>query len=165
MSALWAVLGFIVLQRLAELALAARNARRLRARGAVESGRQLAADECIPVDLRLLQDRERRCELRAREVLLDRRLVLQPPVIDLFRDAYDEFVDLLAVLILEVRVSFRHLRVGIAQLALIVELLRESLDARVVRVLGRSFLPRATCLTLSRLECLVDRGGQFRSLR
>ena len=38
MSALWAVIGFIVLQRLAELALAARNGRRLRARGAVEAG-------------------------------------------------------------------------------------------------------------------------------
>ena len=38
MSALWAVIGFIALQRLAELALAARNARRLRARGAVEAG-------------------------------------------------------------------------------------------------------------------------------
>ena len=38
MSALWAVLGFIALQRLAELAVSARNARRLRARGAVETG-------------------------------------------------------------------------------------------------------------------------------
>lgn len=38
MSALYAVVGFIVVQRLAELALAARNTRRLRARGAVEAG-------------------------------------------------------------------------------------------------------------------------------
>ncbi len=38
MSALYAVVGFIVLQRLAELAYAARNTRRLRARGAVEAG-------------------------------------------------------------------------------------------------------------------------------
>ena len=38
MSALYAVIGFIVAQRLAELVLAARNTRRLRARGAVEVG-------------------------------------------------------------------------------------------------------------------------------
>ncbi len=38
MSALYAVVGFIVAQRLAELALATRNTRRLRARGAVEAG-------------------------------------------------------------------------------------------------------------------------------
>lgn len=38
MSALYAVVGFIVVQRLAELALATRNTRRLRARGAVEAG-------------------------------------------------------------------------------------------------------------------------------
>jgi len=37
-SALYAVVGFIVAQRLAELALATRNTRRLRARGAVEAG-------------------------------------------------------------------------------------------------------------------------------
>ena len=38
MSALYAVVAFIVIQRLAELAYAARNARRLKARGAVEAG-------------------------------------------------------------------------------------------------------------------------------
>lgn len=38
MSALYAVVGFIVVQRLAELAVATRNTRRLRARGAVEVG-------------------------------------------------------------------------------------------------------------------------------
>ena len=38
MSALYAVLGFIVVQRLAELVLATRNTRRLRARGAIEVG-------------------------------------------------------------------------------------------------------------------------------
>jgi methyltransferase len=36
LSALYAVLGFVVLQRTAELGYAARNTRRLRARGAVE---------------------------------------------------------------------------------------------------------------------------------
>lgn len=39
MSLLHAVLALVVLQRLAELALAARNTRRLRAQGAVETGR------------------------------------------------------------------------------------------------------------------------------
>ncbi len=38
MSALYAIVGFIVAQRLAELALATRNTRRLRARGAIEAG-------------------------------------------------------------------------------------------------------------------------------
>ncbi len=38
MSALYAVVGFIVAQRLAELARATRNTRRLLARGAVEAG-------------------------------------------------------------------------------------------------------------------------------
>ena len=38
MSALYAIVGFIAAQRLAELALATRNTRRLRARGAVEAG-------------------------------------------------------------------------------------------------------------------------------
>ena len=38
MSALYAVVAFIVVQRLAELAYSARNARRLKARGAVEAG-------------------------------------------------------------------------------------------------------------------------------
>jgi methyltransferase len=37
-SGLYAVVGFLVLQRLAELAFAARNTRRLKARGAVEVG-------------------------------------------------------------------------------------------------------------------------------
>jgi methyltransferase len=37
-SALWALVGFIVAQRLAELAYAARNTRRLKARGGVEAG-------------------------------------------------------------------------------------------------------------------------------
>ena len=38
MSAVYAIIGFIVVERLAELAFAARNARRMLARGAVESG-------------------------------------------------------------------------------------------------------------------------------
>ena len=38
MSALYAVIWFIVVQRLAELAYASRNTRRLKARGAVEAG-------------------------------------------------------------------------------------------------------------------------------
>ncbi len=38
MSALYEIVGFIVVERLAELAFAARNARRMLARGAVESG-------------------------------------------------------------------------------------------------------------------------------
>jgi methyltransferase len=38
MTALWWLLGFVVLQRLAELAYARRNERRLRADGAVEHG-------------------------------------------------------------------------------------------------------------------------------
>ncbi len=38
MSALYALVGFIVAQRLAELAYAARNTRRLKSRGAVEAG-------------------------------------------------------------------------------------------------------------------------------
>ena len=38
MSALYAIAGFIVAQRLAELAYSARNGRRLRARGAIEAG-------------------------------------------------------------------------------------------------------------------------------
>ncbi len=38
MSGLYAVVGFIVLQRLGELVLSARNTRRLRDRGAVEAG-------------------------------------------------------------------------------------------------------------------------------
>ncbi len=38
MSALYAVVGYIVVARLAELAYAARNSRRLKARGAVEVG-------------------------------------------------------------------------------------------------------------------------------
>ena len=38
MSTLYAIIGFIVLERLAELAFAARNTRRLEARGAVEVG-------------------------------------------------------------------------------------------------------------------------------
>ena len=38
MSALYAIVGFIIVERLAELAFAARNARRMLARGAVESG-------------------------------------------------------------------------------------------------------------------------------
>lgn len=38
MSGLYAVVGFLVLQRLAEITFAARNTRRLKARGAVEAG-------------------------------------------------------------------------------------------------------------------------------
>ncbi len=38
MSPVYAIVGFIVVERLAELAFAARNARRMLARGAVESG-------------------------------------------------------------------------------------------------------------------------------
>ncbi len=38
MSALWALVGFIVAQRLAELAYAAHNTRQLKARGGVEAG-------------------------------------------------------------------------------------------------------------------------------
>ncbi len=38
MNALYAIIGFIVVERLAELAFAARNARRMLARGAIESG-------------------------------------------------------------------------------------------------------------------------------
>ncbi|MFQ5959522.1 MAG: isoprenylcysteine carboxyl methyltransferase family protein [Alphaproteobacteria bacterium] len=38
MSALYAIAGFIVVERLAELAFATRNTRRLKARGAIEAG-------------------------------------------------------------------------------------------------------------------------------